>query len=403
MDARLERLGTIDDRIAYLAGVGRYPSLNAGIVVGDSLVWSGAYGDAEPGTVYEIGSVTKPFVATAILQLDQEGLLDLDDDVNAYLPFEVRHPQYPDRPITIRMLLSHQSGLGHLTDRYHGYHYGEERLAWLADRHGEQYPTPMPRPGFSEFLAGYLAPDGEYYTPEAWTPYGPGTGYSYSSPGYDLAAYLVERVSGIPFDEYLHTRLLEPLGMDSSGLSVHDFPERQAVSHWRLFGVLSQTNDPLPRSDFTTAGGGGMVSTVSDLARFIGAQLNGGTVDGATLLPPETVEMMQTPIVSHPKGAGDLNQVGYGLGLGHLDNDPWQYWGHSYDMHGATGHGGSTGGSTVQMWFVDREEGGYGIVLATNVDRAKDDYFDVWFFSTFYRMQTLLMDEARTRYEASGR
>lgn len=402
MEGKLDRLADLDAQLAYLTDAGRYPSLTAGIVVGDELVWSGAYGDAELDTVYEIGSVTKPFVAVAALQLTERGSLDLDADINAYLPFEVRHPNFPDQAITTRMLLSHTSGLAHFTEVYEAYHYSDERLEWLADKHGEEYPSFDQRPEFAEFLPAYLTPGGQHYTPAVWRPTAPGTEYSYSTIGYDLAAYLVGQVGGMPFDEYLSNGVLAPTGMTSTGLSVEDFPDRQAVSHWRLSGVLSQTNQALPLADFNTIGGGGLVSTVPDLARFMSAQLNGGTTAGNRLLNSESVEMMQTTSVRFPKGAGDLNQIGYGLGLGRIDTAPWEYWGHRYDMHGAIGHGGSTGASTAQMWFVDMPEGGYGFVLATNVDRAKPDYFDVWFFSTLYRMQALLMDEAEALYEMAN-
>ncbi len=401
MEARLDELETIDEKVQYLVDAGDYPSAVAGIVVNDSLVWSGAYGDASLDTVFEIGSVTKPFVATAVLQLHERGLVDLNADVNTYLPFALRHPGYPDTPVTIRMLLSHQSGLAHFTDEYHGYHYSEAMLDWLKQNNSWNLPRYQPSPEFANFIKGYLVPGGEYYTPNAWTNLKPGTAFHYSTPGYDILAYIVERVSGQPFPQYLNESVFVPLNMTSSGLSVQDFPERQAIPHWRIFGVLSQTNLDLPLYDFRTVGGGGMVSSLPDLAQFMIAQLNQGEVNGTMLLKPETIGLMQARSISVPKGAGDINQAGYGLGITHLNNQPWQYWEHTFSRQGAIGHGGSTGSSSAQLWFVPQGQGGYGIIFLTNVDQLKPDYYSEWFFATQYKIQVLLMEEAASQYQQS--
>jgi CubicO group peptidase (beta-lactamase class C family) len=148
--------------------------ITVGIVVNDSLVWAKAYGEADLDTVYDIGSVTKPFVATAVLQLYERALIDLDDDVNEYLPFSLRHPEYPDTPITIRMLLTHQSGLAHYTDPFKGYHMGQETADWLVEHRGWHQPRYDPHPAFAEFMEGYLTPGGPYYAPHAWRSHEPG-------------------------------------------------------------------------------------------------------------------------------------------------------------------------------------------------------------------------------------
>ena len=95
------------------------PGVSIGIVYDQQLIWTKGYGYANlekrtpttPSTAYRIASLTKLFTATAILQLNESNLFNLDDDINDYLPFNVKHPNYTSTPITIRMLLSHTAGL----------------------------------------------------------------------------------------------------------------------------------------------------------------------------------------------------------------------------------------------------------------------------------------------------
>lgn len=113
LDKKLLKLNTLEEKIEYLVAEGDIPSIVAGIVVNDSLVWNRGWGASAVDTICPIDSIGKSFTATAILQLYERTLIELEDDVNNYIPFNIRHPEYPDKSITIRMLLSHQSGLAH--------------------------------------------------------------------------------------------------------------------------------------------------------------------------------------------------------------------------------------------------------------------------------------------------
>jgi CubicO group peptidase (beta-lactamase class C family) len=136
------------------------------------------------------------------------------------------------------------------------------------------------------------------------------------------------------------------------------------------------------------------------MAQFAIAQMNQGQAGGVQLLEPETVALMQEEAVTFPLGRGDLNQFAYGLGLGHIQEEPWSCWGHLYDMHGATGHGGSWFGYAGQMWFVDEAEGGYGIVMLINTELDfKPEARGLWLFASPLRLQVLLMEEASVLYE----
>jgi CubicO group peptidase (beta-lactamase class C family) len=406
VDNRLQRLETLDEQIEFLLDVGDIDSAAVGIVVNDSLAWAQAYGETELDTLYNIGSVTKPVAAAAILQLYERDLIDLDADANEYLPFSLRHPDYPDTPITIRLLLTHQSSLAHFTDLYMAYHMDNTTIDWLTDKRGWDLPRFDSSPPLGEFMESYLTVGGAYYTPDAWLSQKPGSGYAYSTIGYDLLAYIVENVTGQSFAEYAHENIFAPLGMTGSGFSVAGFPGRVAVPYEKMYGVLSKTNLELPLTDVRTLGGGGMLSTVPDMAQFMIALMNQGQANGFQLLQPETVALMHKRAVSFPLGYGDLNQVSYGLGLGHIREQPWQAWNHLYDMHGATGHGGSWFGYQGQMWFVNGEKGSYGIILLVNTEfDFKAEARNTWIFASPLKLQVLLMEEASEFYGqmAAGR
>ena len=108
-----------DENILSLMKSGHMPSISMGIVKNNSLVWSKSYGysnilkkeKATNTTIYLAGSISKTFTGLALMQLFEQELFDLDDDVNDYLPFSLRNPNYPNINITFRMLLAHQSSL----------------------------------------------------------------------------------------------------------------------------------------------------------------------------------------------------------------------------------------------------------------------------------------------------
>lgn len=168
-----------------------------------------------------------------------------------------------------------------------------------------------------------------------------------------------------------------------------------ATPYDRAYAVLARTDLALPLEDVATIGGGGMLSTAPDPAQFVIAQLNSGESGGEQVLTAETLALMQRYAVSVPQGAGDLNQAGYGLGLGQLKAEPWNSWGHLYDMHGAIGNAGSWFGYSSQLWFAPKESGGYGIVLLVNNGADfEGEARDLWVFFGTYKMQVLLMEAA---------
>ena len=225
----------VDQQIQTLMEEGDIPSLSVGIVVNDELVWAKNYnGPAGLDSVYIVGSIQKPFTASAVLQLVEQGALDLDEDVSAYLPFPVRHPGYPDTPITIRRLLTHQSGLGAETGAEAAYIFqGDYSVHEFAQELlGLELPRLDPYPSCEKLYEGLLTPGGVYHEPDVWE-FEPGTVH-YSNTAFQFLGCIVEQVSGQPLAEYIEEHVLDPLGMAHSGYSVTDLIEYHALPYERI-------------------------------------------------------------------------------------------------------------------------------------------------------------------------
>jgi CubicO group peptidase (beta-lactamase class C family) len=186
--------------------------------------------------------------------------------------------------------------------------------------------------------------------------------------------------------------------MTSTVFSIHEFPERQAVPHERLYGALLKTMMQLPLYGRTMFGAGGLRSTVKDISRFMIALMNDGAYGDYQMLQPETVALMKSVQARVPLGHGDALQVENGLGLSLLDDEACRYWNHEYNMHGAMGHGGSNPGWTSGMWFAENVKGSYGIITMTNHKQTYKPDNGLYTISVIYTIQELLIDEAYERH-----
>jgi CubicO group peptidase (beta-lactamase class C family) len=398
VQSRTGEIEDLDDKIEALMAEGDMHSLVAAIVVNDQVVWTRAYGaDPDVDKIYDMGSITKSFMASVVLQLYERGIIDLNDDVNQYLPFTVRHPNYPDKPITIRMLLTNRSCLAHNTALYQSYSMGPSLRQWGVEQRGWEYNEEFERLSYPEFMAGYLEPGGPYYQPENWVNCQPGTEFFYSTPGFDLLGYLVEQVSGQPIEGYLQQNIFAPLGMTSTTATPLDTPERIAVPHERWYGVLAKTNVQLPLSQRRLIGGGGLYTTVEDLSNFLIAHMNQGELDGFQLLQPKTVNLMHSRASST---MDDFMQVGYGYGWSLYQEESRQMWDITYQPRGYQGHGGRYWGYSSQMQMVAEEDGAYGFVMLINTSMVEAmDY--PWIFAIQYNIQDLILQEAYRMYQDS--
>ena len=204
-------------------------------------------------TLFRAASVSKLVTTTAVMQLVEQGRLNLDADVNTYLTRFQLENNY-SLPVTVRRLLTHTSGL-------------EDRLF------GNTVPSTDQLVSLGDYFATHL--------PRRIRP--PGEQIAYSNTGMALAGYLVEVVSGLPFDEYVELNIFQPLGMTRSSFQ-QPYPAHLAP-------------DVVPSGADSGAillyPSGSMISTVADMGRFITAHLNGGRLGDARILSEESVREMQ--------------------------------------------------------------------------------------------------------------
>jgi CubicO group peptidase (beta-lactamase class C family) len=223
-------------------------------------------------TVFRIGSVTKTFTAVAVLQLWEQGLVDLDAPANAYLrAYRLIPAKAAHRPATVRQLLTHTAGLPQLLYPWRAY----TPILGQTVRFGQPLPT------LAEFYRGGLRLVAE-----------PGTSCTYSNHGFATLGQLVEDVSGTRLDHYLREHLFDPLGMAHSDLVRSDRVTPRLATGYRL---RSDGPHPVGDWDVVTVGAGSIYSTTTDMARYVAALLDGGAGEHGSILQPETLASMFAP------------------------------------------------------------------------------------------------------------
>ena len=279
-------------------------------------------------TLFAIGSVTKAFTAATVGALVDDGLLEWERPLRDFLPdLRLHDPVVTDR-LTVVDLLSHRSGLP------------RHDLAWLG--HPDRSRAELVRR--LRFLP--LSRDLRQ-------------AFQYCNLGYMVAGHLVEVLSGTPWEDYLRTRLLTPLGMDRSNLSVDNMradPDH-ASAYERRQGVIV----PVPPRPVTAMAPAGAVnSSAADMARWLLAQLGGGQIDGRAVMSPGTMARQHAPHMVLPEDPTFPASTRHGYGLGWLIG---QYRGHRLTEHG----GGIDGFQTECMLLPDD---GIGVAVMTNTSSS---------------------------------
>ena len=275
-------------------------------------------------TLFRPGSNTKLFTWTAVMQLKEAGKLDLDTDVNRYLDFKI--PDYRGQPITMRNLMTHTPGF-------------EERLKYISVR--------SPTPSFDTYIKSWV--------PRRVLP--PGKIPAYSNYGAALAGYIVQRVSGQRYADYVQQHILDPLGMAHS--TVRE-PMPPALAAGMSTGYRQASQPPGYLEFITPAPAGSLAATGDDMGKFMIAQLQNGAYGNTRILKAETAVEMHT---SQPKFYPALN----GQALGFYEN--------SRNGHRIIAHDGGT-----QFFLSDLHlflDDGVGIFISLNSDGKPGSAFAI--------------------------
>ena len=212
-------------------------------------------------TLFRLASISKLFTWVSVMQLVEQGKLDLDTDVNRYLDFQIR-PAF-SQPVTLRNLMTHTGGF-------------EEVIRDIIVTDPKQAVT----------LRDFLIRN----QPQRLFP--PGTIPAYSNYGVGIAGYIVQRVSGQPFEQYVEQHIFSPLKMEHSTFYQ---PPRTLLRRLPSEGYPTDTEKPpIGFEIFNPVPAGGVSSTAADMGRFGQALLNGGELDGNRILTPETLQAMWT-------------------------------------------------------------------------------------------------------------
>ncbi len=329
-------LATINQEV--LAG------LAVGIIQGEKLIYSKGFGLADiehqkpitPDTVFRIGSISKTFTAIAIMQLWEEGKLQLDDPVNEYLKaYKVQHRDRNAPPVTFRHLLTHTSGIGELRT------FTDLLLpVWgLGGKPDKSIPT----------LKEYYS---QGITPEVY----PETKWAYANHAFATLGQLVEDISGEPFSEYAIRHIFTPLGMKHTDYLLSDacgkpHSVRLRVREELAQGYVFKQNkfQNINYLEILVTGAGSIFSSVNDMSKYMSALLGGGKNQFGSILKPETLQLMM-----EPQYQPDPHLSAMGLAF-FLDN---------FDGHKIVSHDGGWPGFVSSMFVAPDDN--LGVVVFTN-------------------------------------
>jgi len=310
--------------------------LSVAVVKKGELIYTNSFGlkDIESNTalsdnnLFRIASISKSFSATSIMQLVESGKISLKDDFGKLVGFKVRNPKFPDRVITLKMVLSHTSSIND----------------------SEGY-----------FNLDVINPDKNSNWAKCYNDYEPGKGYQYCNLNFNMVGAVIEKYSGERFDNYVKNHVLKPLGLNG-GYCVDSLDSK-------LFATLYEYDAKSKK--FTAAPGaynprreeiknytlgyttpifsptGGMKISATDLAKYMTMHMYKGTYKGTKIISKKSAKIMQTKL---------SDEENYGLALLQITN--------LIEGKFMVGHTGSAYGLYSMMFFDPKEE--FGIVVITN-------------------------------------
>ncbi|SMD41531.1 CubicO group peptidase, beta-lactamase class C family [Aquiflexum balticum DSM 16537] len=371
-----ERLKKLDAMLEESMKNDENPGLVALVARNGKIVYHTAKGSADASTgkamtkdaIFRIASQTKAITSTAVMMLWEEGKFRLDDPISKFIP-EFKNPRvlqnfrYGDttftavpanKEITIRHLLTHTSGLGY------GVIDGDERVEMIYNKAGiiDLYTTENISIGDNIKKLAALP-----------LHHNPGEKYTYSE-GLDVLGYLIEIVSGMPFDQFLRTRLFDPLGMNDTWFYLPDTKadrlvkvQRKVDGKWENFPItFYDPQYPISGAKRFFSGGAGLSSTAKDYATFLQMYLNGGELNGVRILSRKTIEtMMKNQVGDLWSGASH-----YGLAFGVVTANGV--------AEGGIGSEGTFdwGGYFNTQYFADPQEKIIGIIMKQTRDTPGD-------------------------------
>jgi CubicO group peptidase (beta-lactamase class C family) len=324
---------TLEELRSAVAGVlekRKVPAVGIAMVDRNGPVWIGALGkaslerdvDADESTLFRIGSTSKMFVALAVLKLVEEGRLSLDDRVAELVPeLEFSNPWAESDPVRVVHLLEHTTGWDdiHLPDYAHN------------------DPTPAT---LKEGL--------DFHPHSRVSRWVPGTRMSYCNAGPPVAAYIVQRITGRDFEDYVKANFFQPMGMETMTYRLSKDVREKGVT------LYANGNQPQDYWHLSMRASGSINASPRDMAKFVAFFLNRGSADGRELISPESLKRMETTVSTSGAKAGQ--ETGYGL----------NNYVHSYEQWAYREHNGGVNGGLSEFAYLP--EAGLGHAILINSD-----------------------------------
>jgi CubicO group peptidase (beta-lactamase class C family) len=275
-----------------------------------------------------MASISKTIMVTAIMQLWEDDLFNLDDNINDYLQpdFQVINPWYPNDTITFKMLMTHTSSIN---DNW--------SILRPVISCGDS-PIPL-----DSFLVNYLTPGGVYYHPDNFNGFAPSSDtFDYTNVGSSILAYIVEKLSDIPFDQYCRENIFDPLDMDETSWFLEGLDTTKIATPYEWTGSQYVANCHQGWPVYPAAF---LRTNKIELEHFLSAYMNWGTYNGATILDSTTVNTMLTVYKPVP-----TQNVWQGLIWYQQFLNGRYLWDHT---------GGWTGAAATIMFFHPEEDWGF--------------------------------------------
>ncbi len=277
----------VDDYIKQQMKAEDIPGLAVVVIQGDEIIYLKGFGvtslkepsPVTPQTVFDLASVSKSFTALGVLLLEDDGLIELDAPVQQYLPdFQLADPRASE--ITVRQLLNQTSGLPGTFSEPLIFHRGDDAMEkMVASLDHVRLNQP------------------------------PGSSFEYADINYCLLGALIERVTGMTFEDYMEQKIFVPLGMSHTTLYPDEAAELgRADGHQPMFGLVITRNMPVYRS---ASPAGWVMSSAEDMGKWLIVHLNGGCTAEGQLIPADDIEETHTPAVLFEENG---EEIGYCMG-----------------------------------------------------------------------------------------
>lgn len=345
---------------------GHLPGFALSIFTADSIYFTKGYGYSDlttkkrfdEHTVQSIASISKTFIAIALMKAVEDGDMSLDDDINSILPFKVVNPKFPNSPITLRQLATHTSSIND---------EGNYDKAYVFSKQLD--PTKFPDV-WAKYLKVYnvnklmsmetflmhVFSKSEWQSKDNFLSVAPGVQYEYSNIGAALLAYCIQIRTGVDYKELTRQLILEPLNMSNSSWDLSEVDPAKHITYYNeIYNIV-------PSYHVITYPDGGLYTSVSDLTKYLQEMMRGYSGDGKVLTSDSYKIMMknQIPELDAPTGI-----------VWDMDNDC------------CIGHGGNDFGVATMMYFDPKTQ--LGKVLFTNITTEKEEIIDQ-FYATFNDM-----------------